>query len=107
MPLKWNSPRILFKSIEKRGKTGKFTVDSLLNIVTGKLFAMTDRYDPKDFIDLYFVLHKYNRTLTDLILRTEERFGIKGINFIIPERLLLVKKIEMEDLPVRVSEEVT
>ena len=41
-----------FKSIEKRKKIGKLTVDSLLNIVTGKLFAMTDRYDPKDFVDL-------------------------------------------------------
>ena len=92
-----------FKSIEKRKKIGNLTVDSLLNIVTGKLFAMTDRYDPKDFVDLYFVLHKYKRTLTDLILRTEERFGIKGINFIIPERLLLVKRIELEDLPVMLA----
>ncbi len=92
-----------FKSIEKRKKIKKLTVDSLLNIATGKLFAMTDRHDPKDFVDIYFVLHKYKQTLTDLILRTEERFGIKGINYIIPERLLLVKRIEPEDLPVMLA----
>lgn len=93
-----------FKSIEKRKKVEKLTVDSLLNIITGKLFALTDRYDPKDFVDLYFVLHRYDRTLIDLIRQTEERFGIKGLDFVIPERLLLVKKIGPQDLPVMLME---
>ena len=34
-------------------KVGSLTVDSLLNMITGRLFAMTDRFDPKDFVDLY------------------------------------------------------
>lgn len=93
-----------FKSIEKRKKVEKLTVDSLVNIITGKLFALTDRYDPKDFVDLYFVLHRYDRTLSVLIRQAEERFGIKGLDFVIPERLLLVKKIGMEDLPVMLKE---
>lgn len=93
-----------FKSIEKRKKVEKLTVDSLLNIITGKLFALTDRYDPKDFVDLYFVLQKYDWTLNGLIKMTEERFGIKGLGFIIPERLLLVKKIGTKDLPVMLTE---
>ena len=45
-----------FKSLEDRLRVGKLSVDSLLNLVTGKLFAMADRFDPKDFVDLYFVL---------------------------------------------------
>lgn len=93
-----------FRSIEKRARVGKLMVDSLLNIITAKLFALTDRYDPKDFVDLYFVLHKFDWTLSDLITKTEERFGIKGLNFVIPERLLLVKKIGPEDLPVMLTE---
>jgi len=93
-----------FKSIEKRARIGKLAVDSLLNIVTGKLFALTDRYDPKDFVDLYFVLRKYDWTLNELIMRTGERFEIKGMDFIIPERLLLVKKIGPEELPVMLKE---
>jgi len=93
-----------FKSIEKRKKFDKLTVDSLLNIITGKLFALTDRFDPKDFVDLYFGLNNYDWTLSDLITKTEQRFGIKGLDFVIPERLLLVKKIGPEDLPVMLAE---
>lgn len=93
-----------FKSIEKRAKIGKLIVDSPLNIVTGKLFALTDRYDPKDFVDLYFFQQKYDWTLNELITRAGERFEIKGIEFIIPERLLLAKKIGLEELPVMLRE---
>lgn len=93
-----------FKSMKERRKVGRLVVDSLLNIVTGKLFALTDRYDPKDFVDLYFVLRKYDWTLNELIMRTGERFEIKGMDFIIPERLLLVKKIGPEELPVMLKE---
>ena len=93
-----------FKSIEKRTKRGKLFVDSLLNIVTGKIFALTDRYDPKDFVDLYFVLREYDWTLDHLIARAEERFDVKGMDFVIPERLLLVKKIGPEDLPAMIKD---
>ncbi len=93
-----------FKSIEKRTRVGKIAIDSLLNIVTGKLFALTDRYDPKDFVDLYFVLRTYDWALSELIKRTGERFEIKGLDFVIPERLLLVKKIGPEELPVMLKE---
>lgn len=89
-----------FRSIQDRKKIQGLTVDSLLNMITGKLFAMTDRFDPKDFVDLYFVLHTYDWKLNDLVLKTEARFGIKGLNFLVPERLLLAKRMEPGDLPV-------
>lgn len=93
-----------FKSVEERTKVGRLVVDSLLNIVTGKLFALTDRYDPKDFVDLYFVLRNYDRKLDDLIRKTEERFEISGLEYIIPERILLVKRIGPDDLPIMLKE---
>jgi predicted nucleotidyltransferase component of viral defense system len=93
-----------FKSIEERRKVGRLLVDSLLNIVTGKLFALTDRFDPKDFVDLYFVLHNYDWKLGDLVKKTEERFEISGLEYIVPERLLLVKKIGPDDLPIMLKE---
>lgn len=92
-----------FRSLEDRLRIGKLRVDSLLNIITGKLFAMADRFDPKDFVDLYFVLKSKDLILEDLLERTEERFGIKGLDFVIPERLLLVKRITPKDLPVMVE----
>jgi len=93
-----------FKSIDKRRTIGRLIVDSPLNIITGKLFAITDRYDPKDFIDLYFVLQNYHWRLDDLVKKTQERFEIKGIEYIILERLLLVKKIGSNDLPIMIKE---
>ena len=93
-----------FKSMEQRRKVGRLVVDSLLNIVTGKLFALTDRYDPKDFVDLYFVLRNYDWKLGDLIRKTEKRFEISGLEYIIPERLLLVKNVGPDDLPTMLKE---
>lgn len=34
-------------------------VDSEFDIAVNKLITITDRFDPKDFIDLYFLLQKY------------------------------------------------
>lgn len=90
-----------FGSIEKRLKVEKLMIDSLVNILTGKLFALTDRYDPKDFVDLYFAFEHnyYGGTLSDLVSRTGERFKIKGLDYFIPERLLMVNRIGADDLP--------
>jgi len=93
-----------FKSLGDRPLIGKVRVDSLLNIVTGKLFAMADRFDPKDFVDLYFVLKGENLNLQKLVEMTGERFEIKGLDFVIPERLLLVRRISSKDLPVMIEE---
>jgi hypothetical protein len=92
-----------FKSLGDRLVIGKLRVDSLLDIVTGKLFAMADRFDPKDFVDLYFVLQGKDLKLENLVKMTGERFNIEGLDFLIPERLLLVKRITAKDLPLMVE----
>jgi predicted nucleotidyltransferase component of viral defense system len=92
-----------FKSLGDRLVIGKLRVDSLLDIITGKLFAMADRFDPKDFVDLYFVLKDRHLKLENLVKMTGERFSIKGLDFLIPERLLLVKRMTHKDLPVMVE----
>lgn len=92
-----------FKSLEDRLMIGKLRVDSLLDLMTGKLFAMADRLDPKDFVDLYFVLNSRDLKLENLVKMTGERFDIKGLDFVIPERLLLAKRITPKDLPLMVE----
>jgi len=92
-----------FKSLEDRLMKGKLRVDSLLNIMTGKLFAMADRFDPKDFVDLHFALRRKDLELEKLIKMTGKRFDIGGLDFVIPERLLLAKRITPKDLPVMVK----
>lgn len=54
-------------------------------------------------MDLYFVLKNKNLKLENLVKMTGERFGIKGLDFVIPERLLLVKRTTPKDLPVMVE----
>ena len=92
-----------FNSLEDRLTIGKLRVDSLLNIITGKLFAMADRFDPKDFVDLYFVLKNRDLKLENLVQMTGDRFDMKGLDFVIPERLLMAKRIGPKDLPVMVE----
>jgi hypothetical protein len=105
-PLKVEFTSYPFGSIDKRLRAGKLMIDSLLNILTGKLFALTDRYDPKDFVDLYFALeyNYYGGTLSNLVSQTGERFKVKGMDYLIPERLLMVKRIGVDDLPLMLKE---
>lgn len=93
-----------FPSVQDRTKVENLTVDSPLNIVTGKLVALSDRYDPKDFVDIYGVLKRFGWPMAELVEKTEERFGVKGLRFLIPERLLLVRRIHPSDLPVMIKD---
>ncbi len=48
-----------FKQLEKVSNFEGVNVDSELDMAVNKLITITDRFDPKDFADLYFLLHKY------------------------------------------------
>ena len=93
-----------FKGLGQRKKIGRLWVDSPLDIATGKLFAMTDRFDPKDFVDLYFILRDFEWTLNELLEKAAFRFEVKGLQYTVPERLLLVRRIEADDLPIMLKD---
>lgn len=93
-----------FPSVQERTKAGNLIVDSPLNIITGKLVALSDRYDPKDFVDIYGALKHFGWALDELVGKAAERFGVKGLHFLIPERLLLVRRIQSSDLPVMLKD---
>jgi len=48
-----------FKQVEKIGVLDNARIDSEFDIAVNKLLTITDRFDPKDFVDLYFLLPKY------------------------------------------------
>lgn len=50
-------------------------IDSLRDISANKLMAMLDRFDPKDFVDLYFILQKTD--IHKLKSDSEKKFGAK------------------------------
>jgi len=49
-----------FSHLAEPEKHDGVAVDSLHDIAAGKLMAFTDRFDPKDFVDLYFLLQKFS-----------------------------------------------
>ena len=93
-----------FISLDERPVIEGTRIDAPLNIITGKLFALADRFEPKDYVDIYFFLREFPWEPRDLIKKTEERFGVKGLDFIIPERLLQANSIKAEDLPMMVKD---
>ncbi|MDP3792654.1 MAG: nucleotidyl transferase AbiEii/AbiGii toxin family protein [bacterium] len=48
-----------FKQLGKVGVFDNARIDSEFDIAVNKLITITDRFDPKDFVDLYFLLQKY------------------------------------------------
>lgn len=64
-----------FKLLQNRRNVGGLQVDSLLDIAANKLFAATDRNEPKDLIDLYFLLTE-QFTLKRLLPAVKTKFGI-------------------------------
>lgn len=81
-----------FEQLEKQIVCKNIKVDSLRDIAANKLMALLDRFDPKDFIDLYFVLQNFN--LQETRKDVERKFGIKVDNIFLGGELAKVKNIE-------------
>ena len=68
------------------------SVDSERDIAVNKLAAILDRFDPKDFVDLYFLLPKFS--LNELKKGIEMKFGIKTDPLFLGSELSKVRRIE-------------
>lgn len=54
--LKMEFTQFPYEHLEKPKRREGILVDSLRDIAAGKLAAMLDRFEPKDYVDLYFLL---------------------------------------------------
>lgn len=63
-----------YKRIENVIRDG-MKIDSLLDIATNKLLTISQRYDVKDFVDLYFLLEKFS--VWDLIEAVKIKFNME------------------------------
>lgn len=71
-------------------------VDPPDEILLNKLAAMVDRREPKDYVDVYFLLRTAGMPgLPSAIKQTEAKFGIRGLRYLLQPRLLAVPS----DLP--------
>lgn len=78
------------KNLEEPHMIEGLRVDSFLDIVVNKMWAIADRTDAKDFVDLYYALKKGNLSLNRLMGLAEKKCEIKGIRHIMKRRLLQV-----------------
>ncbi|OGC12554.1 hypothetical protein A3D23_02475 [candidate division WOR-1 bacterium RIFCSPHIGHO2_02_FULL_53_26] len=73
--LKIEFARYHFKSLLEPRNINGVRIDSFRDIAANKLMAMLDRFDPKDFIDLYYIIQQ--TSLDELRQDAEKKFGIK------------------------------
>jgi len=66
-----------YPKIRARKKWQGIFIDSLDDIAANKTMALFDRNDPKDLVDLYFLLTKKRYNVKTLLRLVERKFGIK------------------------------
>lgn len=67
-------------------------VDSEYDIAVNKFAALLDRFDPKDFVDLYFLIQKY--PLKRIRKGYEKKFGVKADPLFIGSELNKAQRIK-------------
>jgi len=78
-----------FRTINPFKTVEGIQVDSKLDILVNKLMALTDRKDIKDYVDIYFVIKACPElSIDEMIEKTEQKFGIKGLGYILQGRFL-------------------
>ena len=81
-----------FRQLENTTLKDGIKIDSLRDLAANKLMAMLDRFDPKDFADLFFILQ--NKNIGDIKLDVETKFEMKIDNIFLGGELAKVKRIE-------------
>ena len=80
-----------FKQLENAEPVDGLKVDSFRDIAANKLMALLDRFDPKDFADLFFILKKTK--LADVRKDVALKFDIKIDDIFLGGELAKVKRI--------------
>lgn len=63
-----------FAALHPRTSRSNIMVDSLEDLAANKMMALMDRIEPKDFTDLYFLLHENHTTLDRIRAMVEQKF---------------------------------
>lgn len=90
--LKLEFTKYPFKHLGKITKQSGVKVDSLRDIAANKFMAMIERFDPKDFVDMFFLLKRYS--LTTIRRDAEKKFGSKVGDMMLGSELAKVKRIQ-------------
>ena len=80
-----------FRALGKRKREDGILIDSLRDIAANKLMALLDRFDPKDFVDLYILLQQF--TLKKIKSDAEKKFGTTIDDLYLGTELMKVRRI--------------
>lgn len=90
--LKVEFTRYPFHQLENPSRLERILVDSLRDIAANKLMALLDRFDPKDFVDLYFIFQQTD--ISEIRIDVEKKFGHKVSPIFLAGELAKVRRIE-------------
>ncbi|MEK7592112.1 MAG: nucleotidyl transferase AbiEii/AbiGii toxin family protein [Patescibacteria group bacterium] len=82
-----------FSHLSPPGLENGISIDSELDIAVNKLFTLFDRNEPKDFIDLYFLLQQYS--LETLIDGVKKKFDFTISPLTLGSELLKVRHLDI------------
>ncbi len=91
--LKLEFTKYPFKQLDKTIEWSGIKTDSLKDVAANKLMAMLDRFDPKDFVDLYFLLQEFK--LSEIKKNVQVKFGSKIDDLFLGSELAKVKRVEV------------
>ncbi|MBX3187780.1 MAG: nucleotidyl transferase AbiEii/AbiGii toxin family protein [Labilithrix sp.] len=84
---KYDFPRLASTVVLPEG----LEIDDTADILANKIAALSDRLDPKDEVDLYFLLQAPDAVpFRDALASAERKFEIAGLRYLIQSRLLSV-----------------
>lgn len=90
--LKLEFTKYPFSQLDPMNTVDGSRIDSLRDVSANKLAALVDRFDPKDFVDLYFILQ--DADLENIRQDAEQKFGMKLSALFLGGELAKVKRIE-------------
>ncbi len=91
-------------SLEPANDVQGLKIDAFLDIVVNKLCAIADRFDAKDYVDVYVAMINSSLFLADLFRLAEKKCGIAGIGHVLKNRLLQVPD-GVDLLPLKITTE--
>ncbi len=80
-----------FQTLDTRQEKNGVQIDSLRDIRANKLAALLDRFEPKDFVDLYFLLQQ--STLEEIRSDVEKKFGITVSSLTLGGELAKIRRV--------------
>lgn len=80
-----------FKRIKKGIKDGNMEIDSLFDIGANKMTTIVRRQEPKDFVDLYFLLKDF--TVWDLMHAMRVKFGFQTDPFVLSQDFMKAENL--------------